>query len=103
MPYVIARRALPDEAIFFLMRRLLRPLGLATTYLECFDDSVTLLLANQSLSFQISSPNKKARLNFHRAFVRRIKTSSQNLTPAGVKRVYHALGIRVSPISNFGR
>jgi hypothetical protein len=30
----------------------------------CFDDSVYLLLANQSLSFQVGSPNKKARLNF---------------------------------------
>jgi len=28
------------------------------------------LLANQSLSFQIGSPNKKARSNFHRAVFR---------------------------------
>jgi hypothetical protein len=31
-------------------------------HMGCFDDSDYLLLANQSLSFQIGSPNKKARL-----------------------------------------
>ena len=30
--------------------------------MDCFDDSDYLLLANQSLSLQIDSPNKKARL-----------------------------------------
>lgn len=38
--------------------------------MECFDDSVTFLLANQSFSFQIGLPNKKARRNVHRAVFR---------------------------------
>lgn len=36
------------------------------------------LLANQSFSLQIRSPNKKARLNFHRATFRVIKTIPKN-------------------------
>jgi hypothetical protein len=32
--------------------------------MDCFDDSVYFLLANQSLSLQIGSPNKKARLTY---------------------------------------
>ena len=35
--------------------------------MECFDDSVYFLLANQGLLFQADLPNKKARRNVHRA------------------------------------
>ena len=45
--------------------------------MECFDDSVTFLLANQSLSFQRNLPNKKARLYIHRAFVQSDQNNSQ--------------------------
>src|SRR5688572_7788480 len=57
------------------------------------DVSMTLfnfLLANQSFSLQISSPNKKARRMIQRAF-RVIKTIPRNITPRGVERVYHGL------------
>jgi hypothetical protein len=47
------------------------------------------LLANHSLSLQIGSPNKKARLHVHRAFVQSDQNNSQISLLLEAAGVYH--------------